>query len=146
MRQIRVKPNSCRVDKRVRNVTQECAQGTMMINEDERDYCNGWEESTALTKNLPSCKRQEFKYTEGVVLDSLPYTANVDSYGGGGYVYRLNRPSKQTREELKLLQMQQWVNNHTRAIFLEFSVYNTNVSDNNDLPVSHTIFVETSGT
>ena len=36
LRQIRVKPNSCRVDKRVRNVTQECAQGSMIINEDDK--------------------------------------------------------------------------------------------------------------
>ena len=31
LRQIRVKPNTCRVDKRVHNITQECAQVIMII-------------------------------------------------------------------------------------------------------------------
>ncbi len=52
----------------------------------------------------------------------------MDSYGGGGYVFRINTPSRDVRKELILLQQQHWVNNHTRAIFLEFSVYNTNVN------------------
>ncbi len=36
----------------------------------------------------PSCQKPEFKYTTAADLDSLPYTAKLDIYGGGGYVYR----------------------------------------------------------
>ena len=97
--------------------------------EDESDYCNAWEEKTALTENLPSCQKTEFKFTNAKDLDGLPYTANVDVYSGGGYVYRLNAAARQIRKDLLELQQQHWVNNHTRAIFLEFSTYNANVKN-----------------
>ena len=29
---------------------------------------------------------------------------------------------------MKSLQQQRWINNHTRAVFLEFAVYNANVN------------------
>jgi hypothetical protein len=29
-----------------------------MINEDDRDYCDGWTEKTSVTENLPSCQKQ----------------------------------------------------------------------------------------
>ena len=128
LRQVRVVPNSCRVDHRVHSITQECAHASAFINEDHNDYCNAWEEQTPLTENLPSCQRKEFKYTSAKDLDSLPYTAKLDLYGGGGYVYRLNEPQKIIREELVELQRQHWLNNHTRAVFLEFSVYNPQVN------------------
>ena len=128
IRQIRVKPNTCRVDRRVHNITQECAQASNQKNEDTKDYCNAWEEQTALTENLPSCVKTEFKYTTAKELQGIAYSADVDRYNGGGYVYRLNGGSKQVRQELKDLQQQHWVNNHTRALFLEFSTYNANLN------------------
>ena len=56
------------------------------------------------------------------------YIAGIDSYGGGGYVYRIRGSSKKIRQDLKSLQQQRWINNHTRAVFLEFAVYNANVN------------------
>ena len=103
-------------------------QAAQIINEDHRDYCHAWEEQTALTENLASCQRPEFKYTSAKDLEGLPYTADVDVYTGGGYVYRLNAAAKQTKTDLLELQLQHRVNNHTRAVFLEFSSYNANVS------------------
>ena len=103
-------------------------QATNIINEDHTDYCHAWEEKTALTENLLSCLKPEFKYTTAKDLNGLPYTGAVDIYGGGGYVYRLNGAAKQVREDLIELQRQHWINNHTRAVFLEFSAYNANVN------------------
>ena len=99
----------------------------MLIHEDKQDYCHAWEEKTALTENLASCQRTEFQYTSAKDLDGLPYTANVDLYSGGGYVYRLNNAANQVKKDLSQLQQQHWVNNHTRALFMEFSAYNANV-------------------
>jgi polycystin 1L2 len=128
LRQVRVRPNTCRLDKLVLNLTMECAQKSDVVNEDASDFCDAWDERTPLTEELPSCQRPEFRYTTGEELQSLGYSASVDSYGGGGYVYRLNKASKTLRKNLVDLQAQHWINNHTRAIFLEFSVYNPNVS------------------
>ena len=128
LRQVRVKPNSCRVHRAVLNLTQECAQGSIFVNEDDNDYCNAWVDKNELTEFLPSCTRPEFKYTTAKELDSMPYTAKIDMYGGGGYVYHVKGSSKEIRHGMKHLQQQRWINNHTRAVFLEFSVYNPNVN------------------
>ncbi len=99
-----------------------------MINEDHDDYCNAWEEQTPLTRFLPSCSRSEFKYTTAGDLNSQPYNAKIDLYGGGGFVYHIKGSSKSITEGLEILQKNKWVNNHTRAVFLEFSVYNANLN------------------
>ncbi len=44
------------------------------------------------------------------------------------FPYRLNAPASEIRSDLLDLQQQHWVNNHTRAIFLEFAVYNAQAS------------------
>ena len=43
------------------------------------------------------------------------------------YYYRLNGPQRQMKADLLDRQQQHWLNNHTRAVFLEFSVYNSQV-------------------
>ena len=61
-------------------MTQECAQGSTIINEDHHDYCDGWEEKNVLTENLPSCMRNEFKYSTASELNSLPYSGVVSFF------------------------------------------------------------------
>ena len=128
MRQIRVKPNTCKVHKMVYNITQNCAQGSIFIDEDDTDYCNQWEEQNELTKSLPSCEMPQFKYTTADKLEALNYNARVDYYSGGGYVHEIKGTFDKSKKELKRLQSERWINNHTRAVFLEFSIYNANVN------------------
>ena len=77
LRQIRVKKNSCKVHPAVYDMTQECAQGSNIIHEDDEDYCDGWEEENVLTANLLSCQKPEFKYSTAAQLNSFPYSALV---------------------------------------------------------------------
>ena len=44
--------NDFSVDRRFHSMTQECAKASAFINEDYGDYCNAWQEQTALTENL----------------------------------------------------------------------------------------------
>jgi hypothetical protein len=116
------------VDYRVYNITQECSEYAGLIDEDTSDYCAAWEELNNLTTNQPSCQWREFQYTAASDLDGSVFSGQLDSYGGGGYVYRLSSSSAQIQSDLVRLQQQHWINNQTRAIFLEFAVYNPNVS------------------
>ena len=64
------------------------------------------------------------RYTSGSDLNSLSYSgARFDSYGGGGYVHKIEGTYDAAREDLRNLQRQRWINNHTRAVFLEFSTW-----------------------
>ncbi len=69
----------------------------------------------------------EFRYTTVELLDTRPFSAPLSSYEGGGYVYPLDKASATVRADLKELQARRWTDRHTRAIFLEFAVYNPNV-------------------
>nr|XP_040566802.1 polycystic kidney disease 2-like 2 protein [Lepeophtheirus salmonis] len=126
LRQIRVKPNSCRVSPIVSNLTRNCAPAANIFFEDSRHYCDNWAERTDLTFDLPSCQRPEFRYENASSLQSLSYNAIMDTYSGGGYVVHLKGSSAKISHTLLLLQDLNWINNHTRAVFLEFSVYNAN--------------------
>ena len=75
-----MKRNSCQVHPSVYDMTQECAQASTIINEDHNDYCDGWEEKNVLTENLPSCLRNEFKYSTASELNSLPYSGVVSLF------------------------------------------------------------------
>ena len=58
IRQIRVRPNTCRVHPSFRKMTRVCALQSAIVNEDSRDFCDGWVEMNDLTQDLPSCQRE----------------------------------------------------------------------------------------
>ena len=71
---------------------------------------------------------QEFKYSTAEKLQSLPFSAVIDSYSGGGYVFKVRGSAQNIRNDLAELKRQYWIDNNTRAVFVEFSTYNANVS------------------
>ena len=81
--------NTCLVAPHIRGLTRECAKEARINNEDDEDYCNAWEEKTQLTQNLPSCSMEEFQYSSASKLNSLTIQADMDSYSGGGDVFRI---------------------------------------------------------
>ena len=97
LRQVRIKRNTCRVAPEVQNLTRECAQNSALANEDEENYCNAWEEATDLTRDLPSCQLPEFKYTSSAALDGAVIRGDLDSYGGGGYVFNIKGKNSDLR-------------------------------------------------
>ena len=78
-------------------------------NEDHEDYCNAWEEETALTKDLPSCLMREFKYKSSEELDGFYISADLDMYSGGGYLVNIKGSNKAISEKLRKLQQQHWI-------------------------------------
>ena len=49
------------------------------------------------------------------------------TYGGGGYVLRLTGYIGDLKDKLTKLKYENWVDNRTRALIVEFSVYNAQV-------------------
>ena len=69
----------------------------------------------------------EFVYSSAEDLDSYPYWANHHVYAGGGYVFELKSNQFQIQRKMDELKELEWIDRYTRAIFIEFSVYNPNV-------------------
>lgn len=48
----------------------------------------------------------------------------ISTYGGGGYVFELRGDEKSLLLRTKELETQAWIDRYTRAILIEFTVYN----------------------
>jgi polycystin 1L2 len=71
-----------------------------------------------------------FQYTSSDDLDSTPYSGVYTSYRGGGYVFRILKTFtlEELQNNLTALQQMNWIDRQTRAVFIEFSLYNPNIN------------------
>ena len=114
---------SLRPPKVVRDTVEECTGENGIMFEDQRDWCLGW-----VPKTDPNCTEEnEFKYVTSETLQSLPVTAGMNTYGGGGYVLRLRGYIDDMKAKIEQMKTENWVDNRTRSLSVEFSVYNTQV-------------------
>lgn len=141
LRQVRVKPNTCKVDDRLEVITSDCRAYSKMINEDRKSYRAGWTSASDISyvnESLPvgksgilnpsKSKKDEWNYRTPSELDGLPFWGKLDVYSGGGYVIPLRGSRGDLLEKTKRLEQQNWVDGRTRAVLAEFSAYNAQVN------------------
>jgi hypothetical protein len=58
----------------------------------------------------------------------LPYTGKQNTYFGGGYVFQIQGSTDEIISNMSTLNQLSWINKQTAAIFVEFTLYNTNVN------------------
>ena len=94
------------------------------MNQDTDNYDLGWQSlsSTPLT-NLIS-----FKYSNSSVYNSYPYAGVFSSYVGGGFTYELTGNATQIQADFQVMQQNNWIDRQTRAVFLEYSLFNSNIN------------------
>ena len=63
-----------------------------------------------------------------ILFQGLPYSGIQATYGGGGYVADLGTSAYRANKQLNLLRNASWVDRYTRAVFLEFTLYNPNIN------------------
>ena len=52
----------------------------------------------------------------------------IGSYGGGGFVPDLATTKEESASIISFLQENNWLDRGTRAVFLDFTVYNANIN------------------
>jgi len=67
-------------------------------------------------------------YQSSKELDGTSYTAQVSSYGGGGFVQDLDTDFATSSPLIANLHQNLWIDRATRVIFLDFTVYNANIN------------------
>ena len=91
--------------------------------EDNKDWCLGWVKTTD-----PNCtEKAEFKYETPSDSETTSIVASPKSYGGGGYVLRFKGYITDMEDNIRLLKEQNWIDNRTRSLVVEFAVYNAQV-------------------
>ena len=125
LRQIRIKRFVCHVEPPMSNYIKECTGGRGLSYEDTRNYCIHWMSNGSFPA---ACQYPEFMYEHSDQLSTFSTMGRLSTYSGGGYVMRLQGTVDKVLHRMDHLQKLSWVDKRTRAVFLEFSVYNANAN------------------
>ncbi|NXS56995.1 PK1L2 protein, partial [Brachypteracias leptosomus] len=125
IRQVRVKGDTCPISPRLQHVIQECHAPYSLQSEDTADYGEHW--NTSVFDNS-SALSSAWQYQSQSRLRGQPSWGKLAVYRGGGYVIHLGTDPKNASRILQYLFNNVWLDTFTRAVFVEFTVYNANVN------------------
>ncbi|XP_031471197.1 polycystic kidney disease protein 1-like 2 [Phasianus colchicus] len=125
IRQVRVKGDTCPVSPTLQRVIQECHAPYSLQTEDTSDYGEHWNTSVFDNSSVLS---SAWLYQNQTKLRGQPVWGKLAIYGGGGYVIHLGTDPQNASRILQYLFNNVWLDTFTRAVFVEFTVYNANVN------------------
>ena len=79
------------------------------------------------SREYSSSIRRAFQYQSEKELDTYVYVGEHGSYSGNGYVYEFRGRLSEIRNNLSELHRLEWIDNRTRAVIIQLSLYNPNV-------------------
>ncbi|CAF4459945.1 unnamed protein product [Rotaria sp. Silwood2] len=123
MRQLRIKSNLCS-DQRIISI---CNNDYSLFNEEKHSFQPGWINQTSTELEYSSSILKAFKYTTSDKLDTYIYIGQHETYSGGGYIYEFRGRLSDLKSNLSKLHQLGWIDNKTRAIFIQLTLYNPNV-------------------
>ncbi|XP_032626502.2 polycystin-1-like protein 2 [Chelonoidis abingdonii] len=125
IRQVRVKGNTCPIAPKLQGSVQECHASYSPQAEDTSDYGEHWNISAFDNSSELS---SAWQYQSQSKLRGHPVWGKLAIYRGGGYVVHLGTDPKNATRILQYLFNNIWLDTFTRAVFVEFTVYNANVN------------------
>uniref|UniRef100_A0A8C6M8C3 Polycystin-2 n=1 Tax=Nothobranchius furzeri TaxID=105023 RepID=A0A8C6M8C3_NOTFU len=114
LRQVKVHNESCSIHEDLQDEVRDCYNIYTSSNEDTSSF--GPKNGTA------------WVYTTESGMNGSSYWGHVSKYGGGGYYQDLFRTKEESASQLQFLKDHLWLDRGTRAVFLDFSVYNRNIN------------------
>lgn len=114
LRQLRVTSNSCVVHDDFKREITNCYGPYTADNEDKIPY--GLGNGTAWT------------YQTAKELNGGSFWGRMATYQGGGYTQLLGNNSQESKDMLAELKKNLWVDRGTRAVMIDFTVYNANIN------------------
>ena len=131
MRQLRVKTKTCQRQ-------SICRDDYSLLDEEQMSFAPGWQRSNNSASGYSPSIDRSFRYSHGDELDTTVYMGDHQTYGAGGYVYEFRGRLSDLRANLSQLRQLQWIDDRTRAVMIQFTLYNPNVQ----LFTSATLLVE----
>ncbi|CAF4192320.1 unnamed protein product, partial [Adineta steineri] len=122
MRQLRIKSQLCLANN---EIILTCQYEYSLSNEDKHSYQPGWLNETKETYS--SSVSQSFQYKSSKDLDTYTYVGDYGVYEGGGYVYEFRGRLVDLQSNLSTLHQLGWIDDKTRAVIIQLTLYNPNV-------------------
>ncbi|XP_036065666.1 polycystic kidney disease protein 1-like 2 [Oryzias melastigma] len=126
VRQLRVKEDSCQTAGLMHPLVADCNAPYSWDVEDMGSYDTGWNRS--LQDNISASTSSPWKYQTQTQLRGRLFWGKTAFYRGGGFVVELGPDLSNASSTLEYLFENKWLDMYTRAIFVEFTVYNANVN------------------
>ncbi|XP_008063168.1 polycystic kidney disease protein 1-like 2 [Carlito syrichta] len=125
IRQVRVRENSCPLAHQLQASFDGCRAPYSLDVEDLGDYGEGWNASALNHSNgFP----RAWQYQSQSQRRGYPIWGKLAVYRGGGYVVPLGTDRQSASRIFQYLFDNTWLDALTRAVFVEFTVYNANVN------------------
>ncbi len=112
---------------------QSCSGSYEWSHEDHASYENWWTKPSGnndlcSTKNSGTLPPDHWCYTRLSGLITAPYVGRLETYSGGGYSQDLGQNYEASLDLTRVLKEHKWIDKYTRAVFVEFTLYNPNVN------------------
>ncbi|XP_069950675.1 polycystin-1-like protein 2 [Cherax quadricarinatus] len=88
--------------------------------EDKRNFGRNW--------NISGPEDSNYQYRSALQIHGFPYEGVLSIYSGGGYIVELKGVKSKVMRLLDSLEEQNWVDAHTKALFVEYAVFNAQVN------------------
>lgn len=138
IRQVRMDPLAvCKVPKELQGTINDCYGDYSLGNGDTQAYDPGWKlnetiipDEFYLEERKPNnpVGSNAWVYVPQLQADGIPIWGDMNVYGPGGYIMTLNTDMEKALEDVRELQANNWLDTLTRAIIVEFTVFNPNVN------------------
>ncbi|KAK2906286.1 hypothetical protein Q8A73_010229 [Channa argus] len=126
LRQLRVRKNSCQIPRAMLQFAPDCQAPYSWEVEDMGSYDAGWNHS--MTNNISANTFSPWGYQTSAQLRVFDIWGKLALYRGGGFVAELGPDLQNASRTLEYLFNNKWLDTYTRAIIVEFTVYNANVN------------------
>ncbi|VDP37063.1 unnamed protein product [Schistosoma curassoni] len=121
LRQLRVDPSQCDIPKQMRGVIEKCYP---VYSTKAR-----FTKSIQIQGNItPIYTKNAWDFSDSHVTGATSYSAPYGYYDGSGYIQDLSRSNDETVAILNELFQGRWIDQSTRALFIDFTIYNANVN------------------
>ncbi|XP_059845895.1 polycystin-2-like protein 2 [Hypanus sabinus] len=114
IRQLRVRNNTCSVHQNFKDLIKDCYDEYSFTTEDRSPF--------GLRTGL------EWQYRDPNQKFELWHWGRIGTYSTGGYIIELGKLKEDSNKLIKHLKSKLWLDHGSRAIFIDFTVYNANVN------------------
>lgn len=109
--------------------TEDCFKKYTEPSEDTESYCIGWKRGVCSDdEKLYSFSSAAWQFTSALDIWGMPISGYYTTYGGGGYIAKLDVNKKVSTYILDELYERSWVDRQTRAIMFEYTLYCLNAN------------------
>lgn len=104
-----------------------CQEDYSLFQEEKDSFSPERENLSDVNRNYSSSILKAFAYQSNDVLNTYMYTGEQAIYSGNGYIYEFRGSLSEIKENLSVLHQLNWINEKTRAVIIQMTLYNSDV-------------------